>query len=305
MSRPLPHLARIYKEYERQKKNKKLPAHSIYSPSKSYLWLNCPKSVELTKNIVDEGSEASRAGTEKHEHIEAFLTKYSGISWFRPDGFNGGGNQRRARSSKEKTYNDFIRLSKFKREPMSLNLFNSIKDIAARVFEELQPYVDNASRAKKNETACPQFYEARVFMDSVIPGCYGTADYSILSPRTLYVIDWKFGRVPVDPGSTQLILYAIGIYNTIVKNWLKNFPDLERICNVIVQPMTNKKPKLYYYPIKDLLKYEKQYAKQAKPNLNKTRKAKVGPWCEHYAKCQPYCEAYRKKLVEDTRGAFE
>lgn len=41
--------------------------HAILSPSSAHRWALCPGSVGLSKDIVDEGSEASKEGTRAHE----------------------------------------------------------------------------------------------------------------------------------------------------------------------------------------------------------------------------------------------
>lgn len=57
------------------------------------------------------------------------------------------------------------------------------------------------------------FVEQRVSVESILPGCWGTADLIVHLPNRdeLHVVDYKFGRIDVSPEhNTQAMIYAVG-----------------------------------------------------------------------------------------------
>lgn len=89
-----------------------------------------------------------------------------------------------------------------------------------------------------------------------IDDLFGTTDFAAFADKTLYVIDFKFGRgKAVDVrGNTQLMLYALGAYGQLEKDR----PDLARnvdfVSLAVVQPRVGGAPvRQWTIPVGDLL----------------------------------------------------
>ena len=105
----------------------------------------------------------------------------------------------------------------------------------------------------------------------------------------------------VEPNSEQLLVYAIGA-------WRKYDPDGTRfrtVRTVIIQPKKTGKIKMAEFKASGIRLLERKYKAQAAPMLKKAPKPKVGPWCEHYAKCRPYCKAHKKDKLQKTADFFK
>lgn len=251
--------------------------HSRFSPSSSSVWLNCPKSIHIIEGLPkadqDTSSEAAIEGTGYHDLMEKFVLDHD-LSYFIHPKIN---------------YTDFLKKSGFTRSIMSANLFN--------IMVELCHLINDAPVPGKK----PKVYvEQRVKMDSVIKGCFGTADLIIKKGTTLFVCDYKFGRIQVSPDSSQLILYAIGALDKYDKKG-----EIKKVVNVIIQPRVNASYHKIEYKRTGIEMFRKRYEKQAKRILAKKPKAVVGTHCKAYVPCRKYCEVYRTNLVEDTKKYFE
>ena len=240
--------------------------HSKYSPSASKIWLNCPKAIHLYSSLPQESSAAAREGTLYHDMMEKFLITHG------PEAFC------------KMKYTEFLKLSGFNKDRMS-----------ARLFEMTTSFFSDHVLSAPGKPVIS--YERKLKMDSVIKGCYGTADGVIKAGKILYVFDYKFGYVEVPANSPQLILYAIG-----AKNLYKNITD---ICLVIFQPKRSGHYKICNFTRAGLEKLEKQYHRQAKRILAKTPRAILGDHCEEYAKCRPYCEKYQKNRNKKAADIFK
>ena len=209
--------------------------HAKYPPSGSYLWLNCPHAYTIISKLPPEGdSEASKEGTRLHEVMERFLHKRT-FNFF---------------SSKNKpTYTGFLKAvqGQLKNPPLargriSSNLFKCMVSLHNLISKDLEGLT-----GKKNFALT--YYEEKVTIESVLKNCWGTADLTVITPKRIYTIDYKFGRVPVRPDTPQLILYSIGNYRNHVLPREKHFPGLDEVCNVIIQPQLYSEPKTYIMPL--------------------------------------------------------
>jgi Protein of unknown function (DUF2800) len=73
---------------------------------------------------------------------------------------------------------------------------------------------------------------------------FGTCDFAACDGLTLYVLDFKFGRgkgVRVDH-NTQLLLYALGLYDKLVRERPDLAATIETVCLMIVQPRAGGNP---------------------------------------------------------------
>lgn len=307
-----PGIKKIYDMIE--ERNNPGPKHSMYSPSGSYHWLNCGRSVQITRRLPeDPGSAASIRGTMYHGYIEKFMLRYSGVAWFNPETLPKLSKKVSKRKLKN-SYEDFIKKSKFVKGWMSKNLYTCLMHYTIEVQKDLLPYRLIPTGKGGHTPVCASFYEERVTMDNIIKGCFGTVDYMTITPTCLYVVDYKFGRMRIEPDSDQLLLYAIGAYDNFIlkdgegkKRRGTLSVDFKEICTVIIQPELDKYPSYHRFDLKQLEKYTKDYKNRAEKH-NKGRHVKpatLGPWCEYFAKCAPYCDKYKKKNIADTKKLFE
>lgn len=189
--------------------------HAKLSPSAAARWLNCPFSVNFSKDIKQRSSGAAKEGTTAHSLAEIFfLYDFNQIDY----------------QEYEKRFNEVIG-SRYYNEAMLayINtycetvemLFNSLSDKATAHFE----------------------LEVEMFKD-----CWGTSDVVIEDQEDLYVIDLKYGKgVPVSAwDNTQLKLYGYGAY--------KYFGEKHKTLTLgIIQPrVDNGKPSWYNLNTKDL-----------------------------------------------------
>ena len=277
---------------------KKLPAHSKYSPSSAHIWMNCPVSLDIIKKLPKEvESEAAAEGTKRHTMIEKYLRGKDGLDAFPVS------------DEWTTSYKEFLKHSKFEKDLLSLNLYKSLQYISRYLCDIFSRSTIGILYGQTMYTEL--LLEKTVFMDNVIRGCYGTADVITVVGKTLIIIDWKFGRVSVAPSSLQLMVYGIGAYETIIlrdkKGKLrskKDIPVIDTIVNMIVQPKTNAKPKIYKYRLTELKKNVAAYHKKAARMKNKNRKCSIGEWCEKYARCRPHCTVYINKSRSQVRNLF-
>ena len=78
-----------------------------------------------------------------------------------------------------------------------------------------------------------------------IPDCYGTADVKIRTPRTLHILDWKFGRgvVVTVKDNSQFLAYALGSAKSI-----EELLSYERVVTHVVQPRIDNMCSFTYTP---------------------------------------------------------
>lgn len=297
--------------------------HALYSPSSSYLWGNCPAHILLKPKGASDDTEASRDGTRRHEIMEEFVKRH-GLQFFY-------GKDPIVVSTKKKlpkTYETFLKLTKFEKSINTKRLYESMRRVMVMIKEDIEEKdiafygrlatKEGLGKGIKGEgvpglnitKALDVYVEEKVTMHFIKRDCWGTADLTILSPVCLYVLDYKFGFVSVDPKTTQGLLYLLGAWKRHLSTakGKKLFPLVDKAKMVIVQPKDTKTPlKVKEYTIRELLNAGEKFKKKALKNElpKEKRKAKVGWWCDHYAKCQPYCPAYKKEQIKRANELFE
>ena len=172
---------------------------------------------------------------------------------------------------------DFLLESGFIKDVMSLNLFKALKEFFGEALEGIYQYYG---------------LEKRLNMNNIIPGCWGTADMIIQAPGAAYVLDYKFGRGEVDPGSLQLQVYTAGYYKKLQK--AGQLDNIETFYSVIIQPRLSSRPKIKEYSKKEVENYINKYYNELR-KMKAENQYNVGPWCEKFAKCAALCPAYREK----------
>lgn len=148
--------------------------HSKYSPSKSYLWLNCGQALRLMPEESGPRQAAER-GHRLHDYMENFVKKH-GFKSNKTDLIKTGDDQNEQIKKTYKKFSEWLN-----------NFFRGAPDIEVDL-------------------------ELQVKLDFILPGCFGTSDIIIRVPsfQTIIIADWKFGRVEVSPDSPQLNLYMMG-----------------------------------------------------------------------------------------------
>lgn len=181
--------------------------HALLSPSKAKQWLACPPSARLgakfTERFGEQSSEFAREGTKAHSLSEL----------------------------------------KLRLELGEINRFNfdaqkkALGDIPAEMDRYTNDYVDVVlERYYQLKKTCPGtllIVEQRLDMSPWIPGCFGTADATIISDTLLEVIDLKYGKgVAVEAKENpQARCYGLGAINAFGELY-----DFTHVRTTIVQP---------------------------------------------------------------------
>ena len=158
-------------------------AHSVFAPSSSAMWLNCPGSLIPNLLAPDNAGEDAALGTVFHEIMEEWNR-----SGERPDHLVG---EERSAEAGGVTY--------------LITIDEEMMEYAAdcrRWIEPLVPHIIGVEWKVDFSDLTP------------LPNQRGTADLVAWKDGTLYIRDWKYGRgVRVYAESnTQLMLYAYGAY---------------------------------------------------------------------------------------------
>lgn len=172
--------------------------HAKFSPSSSHRWLACPGSISLSEQCPDPPeSAAALEGTQAHECLELIL-----------------------KNGPEKK----LATERLLREKYPLQMVVHAALSAVSIWQLKRKYLSSALLLA--ETRSELFHIDR--------DMHGTSDAVIIEDfGTLQVIDYKYGRMPVEvEENPQLIAYAIGIAHQHEYNFS------EIICTVI-QPRAN------------------------------------------------------------------
>jgi hypothetical protein len=179
------------------------PKHVAAGPSAASRWLVCPASITLTRDIERPSTVYAREGSAAHAVAEMLIDNLSVPAFVVIDG-----------------------------EPV---------DVTEEMLEHGQSYANYAQMLKDS---CGIFgVEKRVSLDwyfdpepmpEPVSGTTDLFGYDINS-RKLTVVDYKYGRVDVEPDSPQLKLYALGLLGELGEMPLT-------IDLVIVQPRSLTEP---------------------------------------------------------------
>lgn len=237
-----------------------LKGHSIFSPSSSEMWLNCPASLianmQVRQNGEDKGSEAASEGTVAHEMAEIWL--------------------------------------KTGKKPLHLvGEIRKIGDYDVEITQEMLGYVADYVNWC-NDQQGDKFVEVKVDFSHLtpVPNQKGTSDHVCCSQDKLTITDLKYGMgVKVDAeNNTQLQIYALGVLNDF--GFIYDFKTVEmRICQPRLQHFST-----WEISIEQLLafgEYVKERAKLAwQPDAPRKVSEKGCLWC----KVKPQCPEKAKEL---------
>jgi len=152
-----------------------MSAHAACSPSSASMWMACPASVTLTKDVLRPSSKFAKEGTAAHAVAE--MTLKGDI--FLPDRVVVEGDE-------------FV--------------------VSPGMCRALNPYVTHV-QALRALPGADIYLEKRLSVPDTEGLVWGTLDCGVHTPvGDLYVSDLKFGKgVAVDPASPQLKLYALAL----------------------------------------------------------------------------------------------
>ena len=247
--------------------------HSVYGPSGSKRWMNCPASIQM-ENEMEKPPEVynfpAEEGTAAHELGEYCLT-----------------NEVQASDCIGKVFNEF--------------------EVDQEMANQTQKYIDYVDGQCTWDSTLG--IEMRVHMMHIEETMFGTADAVIFSPDSIEVIDLKYGRgiVVEADNNSQLMLYAIGVlaYLYSVKD-ITYSPD-QQVQLTIVQPRAPHKdgPIRTYTVTVSQLKDFQRLVKRA-VELSKEEMPPFGPsengcrWC----RAAPVCTEYAKYNLEQLQLDF-
>ena len=158
-------------------------AHALLAASSSHRWLNCTPSARLEKTLPETVSEYAEEGRLAHSIAELKLRK----QFTEPMGPRKFSNQ----------------LKKLQKDPL----------YQEEMLKHADTYMDYISGIVHGFEAPPYItFERHLNYSSYAPEGFGTGDCVIIGGRTMYVIDYKYGKgVPVTAhDNSQMKLYALG-----------------------------------------------------------------------------------------------
>lgn len=180
--------------------------HALLSASGAHRWMVCTKSPRLEESMEEETSFYAEEGTFAHELAELKIAKEAGFI------------------SKQKYAN---RLKKLRQDP----LFNKDMEQATEVHKDFCMERFNEARAKTKDAVI--MLEQRLDFSPWVPEGFGTSDTTIITDKTLEIIDLKYGKgIAVSAiENPQMKLYALGAINQFGFLY-----DLETVVMTISQP---------------------------------------------------------------------
>lgn len=217
-----------------------MSTHARFSMSKLPRILECPGSVPLIEEYLKEiGTQEERQskdaskGTFLHSIMADHLTR------------------------------DDFRVTEVLHEDKTTNIdyVNAVESLLAWVFAQKAIYGDDYVDFVETVVSLKGFIEFT--QNDLLEEVEGTGDYAFITGKTLYVCDWKFGNIQVNPSSHQLLGYAAG--------FLKNPEHANRfnkVVTVIGQPTGQEVIKMEEYSRDEIIRWIKH---TLSPGLRKTK----------------------------------
>lgn len=174
-------------------------AHALLSASSSHRWLHCPPSARLCEKYDSSAGAAALEGTDAHSLCEHKLKTALGI--FCPD------------------------------PTENLTYYDAEMEESANGYRDF--VLDTIGKAKQHCKDPMILIEQRLDFSEYVESGFGTGDCVIIADKTLYIIDFKYGKgVPVDAvENPQMMLYALGALHLADMLY-----DIEDISMSIYQP---------------------------------------------------------------------
>lgn len=238
----------------------------LLSPSASGLWIPCT-AMPMAKdalNLPDQPSPAADRGTLQHNYAEL---RMKGV---RKDG------------------------CPVELDPDEWDQVVAATDSVNEYFKEV-----NSGDAGKHK----DYHEFEVaFTDEWRKDCFGTTDYLRLDfyLRAMFILDYKFGRVPVDPKeNSQLMIYGLAAIDTFKREKLIDLTlSIDHVVIGIAQPKVSKKLQVWNVTMQDLLAWDREVLQPAQIEVQSGKgKFTPGPHCmEKYCKIKRNCGAVLQKM---------
>lgn len=234
-------------------------AHAEFSASASYRWLACPGSARLNKKVPNIESRWAKEGTTAHECLE-FLV-----------------NHRRDRVSAKKFLKTKYPLTMIAHAEAALD------------------YVETRLATLPGSNL---HVELKTFLPVDEPNQYGTSDIVIEEPYGRLVVgDYKYGAgVCVEPNSSQLIYYALGVAHQF--NY--NFQSVELI---IIQPRFNHRNgpvRSHLMSIEDLEEWREIFNEGIKRCKEPRAPLKSGKHCQ-FCNAKAICPEYKNLALRQAQ----
>lgn len=244
--------------------------HAILSPSSAKRWINCTPSALLAEEAGSKSSVYAEEGTLAHEMAEYALTRY----------LNG-------------TYDPIIdeglpiQEAHFQNPLFAVDMADYIRDYCEYVIGE-------GYEMQKADGLSKMFLERKVDITDFAPGSFGSVDVTLVSDKTIHIIDLKYGagvKVYADMNE-QMLMYALGTLKSLEAD------HIEKIRMTIAQV------RLDHYDTfemskEDLLAWaEKVLKPAAKVAIQGGGKQVIGSWCG-FCPVKAQCRAQRDAILAD------
>ncbi|WAX17835.1 hypothetical protein PM708P2_00025 [Parabacteroides phage PM708P2] len=244
--------------------------HALLSPSGSHRWLTCTASARAAEALetVEHISEASAEGTVAHELAEYNLNLYL--------------------AGKFTPY-----LEELQVQPE----LQGNKFVTGEMKDYVIDYIGFVTDIYEREDQAEMYLERKFDLSNYVPESGGSADVSIVTPKTLYVIDLKFGkgvRVKAHKNS-QLMMYALGIWNTLTE---EQRATVQQVKMYIAQVRLGDFSEYILTPDALLLWAEEVLTPKAEQAFTGHGATFVtGEHCK-YCKFKPVCRKHKDELIE-------
>ena len=185
--------------------------HAILGPSAADKWVNCPPSARFEEQIAEDAEETvfAREGAFAHDLAELFLATRSGQYKKPSDKFWA-----EVGAIEAQVYEFYQRVDKTKDpEAEFTDMIYHAEGWAEFVCDQID----------LNGTV---FIEREYDLSEYIPIGFGTSDAAVMTPRILYVNDYKYGagkRVHANR-NRQGMCYALGALTTLRKEYPNTVP---------------------------------------------------------------------------------
>ena len=244
--------------------------HAILSPSSAKRWINCTPSALLAEAAGSKSSVYADEGTLAHEIAEYALTKY-------------------LEGAYDPIIDDAVPL---KDEHLENPLFGV--DMADYIRDYCEFVIGENYEMQKQDGSSKMYLERRVDITDFAPDSFGSVDVTLLSDKTIHIIDLKYGagvRVSADMNE-QMLMYALGTLKSLESD------RIEKIRMTIAQV------RLDHYDTfemskEDLLSWADKVLKPAaKMAIQGVGKQVIGSWCG-FCPVKAQCRAQRDAILAD------
>lgn len=253
--------------------------HAILSPSAAYRWLTCTPSARFEEQIPEEDNEFSREGTLAHDLAALILSSRAGVYKLGHPAYLA---EMRALEAD---------VAKFYASIDKPDAFSDMMGYAEDYANYVRSFIPMVGKSLL-------LVEQRLDMSEYAPLCFGTVDAAVITPKVLYVIDYKYGvgvRVSAN-WNKQMMLYGLG---ALLEAHRLGF-DPDTVVVTIFQPRVSETPSTFEIDTADLLDWaEDELAPKAVLAIGGQGEFVAGSHC-HFCKARTACKAYYDRF-DDVR----